>query len=127
MKLISWFVDQSINPRRFKAMPGYQWLIESIVINVFTSGSNDVLILDRHLDQALTGAIGISLNQGRDLLAGFPTNIETTLQIINMDHKTKYLTIGRSGGTTFAATIHIFGQVIKINKIDAIWEFISKR
>ena len=125
--MISETIDHTSDPRRFSAPTMKQFSIDSIIISNFIVAENGIIILDRYLDDDIIGAIAPSLHEVSNSMIIFEANTSATFHMTNLRHQTKYITIARTGSATILTFVYVYGDIIKMSKEDAIWEFIAKR
>ncbi len=107
---------------RFRAPPGKQYFVESINFMAGTGVASSILIFDRWV-----GFEVVDLSSARHVLATFNTEISgTNHNITSINHKTKYLSISKDISGNVAVPIEIYGEIIPISKLEAIWEWFGK-
>lgn len=94
------------------------WHITGILVTNLSSSAGLLVILDREVDPAITelpasGAIFLH-----------DAFIDGSSQFVdNMDHKTKYITMGRNDTSNIGMGVIIFGDIIKASRRELIIEW----
>lgn len=120
MKLMSEFLT-SQGIRRFKAPKGLQYLITGIYLAVFEATTGNAYVLDYLVEDEITVVLVIT---EQNVLSMISTNVIDNSFIDNLNHKTKYLTLGTVGNAN--CLFVVFGELIHLSKTEAIIEWFRK-
>ena len=126
-------LDDGIKP--YKAPKGFQYLITSLLVS-FTEIKDaaavrniSVSIIDYEMEN-FKAVLGRSLAHVIYFCGINSTvhNQPTNFQVVDINQLTKYFTIHAShtASDTGIAVVTVYGELVPISQIDAIWEFITK-
>ena len=106
-----------------KAPRDKQYLIDSIYYSNRDAIAGELLVIDQRVEESPA-----SLGTLHNVIGIFDLGVlGSTQQIMLNGLKTKYMTIRpRSVSDLPVGTVIIFGDLIPLSKVDAIWEFIRK-
>ena len=112
------------NLKSFKAPRNTMWRVDSINFsNQLVVANEEIFVVDRQFPTAT-----LTVSRTVDHILGvMPTDAIANHQILDIDHKTKYLTIVSEAGTTKDAQISIYGEIIRASRKELLIEWFRKR
>ena len=111
---------------RFKAPPGMIFLIETINFSSRISTLNVCLIFDEWLEED-AGASDDNTSRDSEIASFYISGLEGfNHSISGMNHKAKYITIGKEAASSVNVKIQIYGQLIKATETDLILAWFLK-
>lgn len=119
--LISTFIDDTFQHRRFRAPRNSMYEISSILFSVNIAGTNFLLVVDREL------APDIQTSSLLETIGQIDTGVIGNFQILDMDTRTKTLTLIKAGSTSITVRVVVYGKVISASKRELIIEWFRKR
>ncbi len=113
------FVDDVIH---HKAPSGLQYFIQSVNFMAGSGVLASILILDYLVEDEIT-----DIHTTREVLCSYSPEISgTNHQIVDINHKTKYISITKDLAASVAVAINIYGKLVPLTRTDAILEFFRK-
>ena len=108
---------------RYKAPVNTMYNITGINFSNFLSVSAELFVYDYLLEDDITDDDSGSSN----FIATFNTAIAGTSHFIDsINHKTKFITIGKNTGTSIACQVQIYGDIVPVSKTDLLIEWFRK-
>jgi len=109
---------------RFKAPRGLQYFIESIsMVNQTAINNILVMVIDFLAEDEQTD----SFNRSSPSIANMITTIGGLHTFINsINHKTKFISIGKNSTAGVTTFINIYGKLIPISRTDTLLEWFRK-
>ncbi len=109
---------------RFKAPRGQQYFVTAIaMVNLLAVNNVFSFVIDFLSEDQQTD----SLIRSAPFLAGIVTTVSGhNIVIQDINHKTKFLTIGKNSTTAVRVFVSIYGKLIPISRTDALIEWFRK-
>ena len=109
---------------KFRAPRNTIWRVDSINFsNQLVVANEEIYVVDREFP---TSTLIVSRTVDH-ILGLMPTDAIANHQILDIDHKTKYLTIASDVGTTKDAQISIYGEIVRASRKELLIEWFRKR